>query len=156
MLVPGVDLAAVLVAHAVGDYVVQSDWMANTKTERSGKGWWAAIVHGVTYTLPFLLLTTDPVALAIIAGTHVVIDHWRLARYVVWARNWLSPLRIRRGSPHESRVVLESYNPPWRECKATGFPERRPLWLVMWLLFIVDNLMHVAINVAAIWWASGR
>ena len=43
-----------LVAHAVGDYILQSDWMANEKTKRS----LAAAVHALTYALPFLLLTT--------------------------------------------------------------------------------------------------
>ncbi len=156
-IVPGVDLAAVILAHAIGDYLIQSDWMANTKTERSGRGWWAAVIHGATYTVPFAFITTDPLALAVIGGTHVAIDHWRLARYFIWLRNWASPLRVRRGrNANEPRWVLESYNPPWSDCRATGFPSRRPDWLAVWLLFITDNLLHTAINVAAIWWAVGR
>jgi hypothetical protein len=39
-----------LVAHAVGDYILQSDWMANEKTKRS----LAALLHVMTYALPFL------------------------------------------------------------------------------------------------------
>lgn len=42
-----------LLAHLVGDYLIQSDWMANEKTKR----WWPAWAHALTYGLPFLLVT---------------------------------------------------------------------------------------------------
>lgn len=113
-----------LVAHAVGDYILQSDWMANEKTKQNT----AAAAHAFTYTLPFLFLTTSPEALAVICGTHFLIDRWRLARYVVWLKNWLGP------------------NRPWSECTATGYPADRPAWLTVWLLIIADNVMHVLIN----------
>jgi hypothetical protein len=119
-----------LLAHAIGDYVLQSDWMANEKTRRSV----AALVHVVTYALPFLFLSPSPLALAVIVGTHFVIDRWRLARFVVWAKNWLGP------------------NRPWSECVATGYPAERPAWMAVWLLIIADNVIHVAINGAALRW----
>lgn len=112
-----------LIAHAVGDYILQSDWMAAEKTKRST----AAAVHALAYTLPFLLLTRSPAALAVIAITHFVIDRWRLARYVVWLKNW--PM-----------------TPPWPECTATGYPPDRPAWMAVWLLIIADNTMHVICN----------
>lgn len=118
-----------LVAHAVGDYIIQSDWMANEKTKQSV----AAAAHAVTYTLPFLLLTQSPATLAVICGTHFVIDRWRLARFVVWAKNWPWP-----GAR------------PWAECVATGYPADRPPWLAVWLLIIADNIKHVLCNAAAI------
>lgn len=123
----------ILLAHLVGDYLLQSDWMATSKTTR----WWPAVAHALIYGLPFLLVTHSPLALAVIVGTHAVIDRYRLARYVVWAKNLLAP----RGS-----------NPPWRECRATGYSPDRPPWLAVWLMIIVDNTVHVAINVAAVAW----
>ena len=39
-----------LLAHAIGDYVIQSDWMATSKTKQS----FAAGVHAVSYAIPFL------------------------------------------------------------------------------------------------------
>jgi hypothetical protein len=127
-------IGAAGLAHLIGDYLIQSHWMANVKTRRSLEGWVAAIAHGVTYTLPFLFLTTSLPALAVIAGTHIVIDHWRLARYVVWGRNQLAPTA-------------------WRpKLTATGAPDETPPWLSFWLLFIADNVLHMAINLAAIWW----
>jgi len=118
-----------LLAHAVGDYVLQSDWMANNKTSKS----LAALAHALTYTLPFLLITLQPMALLVIAGTHFLIDRFRLARYVIWVRNIPWP-----GSR------------PWAECRKNGFSEGLPPYLSTWLLIIVDNVMHVVLNGVAI------
>lgn len=126
-------LLAGFIAHAAGDYLIQSHWMAIEKTKR----WWPAVAHAATYGLPFLLITRDPVALAVIVGTHAVIDRYRLARHVVWAKNHLAPA----GSV-----------PPWRDCSATGYPPDAPPWLAVWLLIIADNTLHVAINSVALWW----
>lgn len=115
--------------HVLGDYLIQSDWMATEKTKRSV----AALAHVVSYTLPFLLLTTSWSALLVVAGTHFVIDRWRLARYVCWAKNRPWP-----GSR------------PWSECSVTGYSSERPAWMATWLLIIVDNAMHIAINGAAL------
>jgi hypothetical protein len=119
-----------ILCHLVGDYIIQSDWMASEKTKRS----LAAAVHAVTYTLPFLFLTLDPAALAFIAGTHFVIDRWRLARYVCWAKN--IPWK------------------PWADCAATGYPSDKPAWLSVWLLIIADNTMHLICNAAALRWLA--
>ena len=118
-----------LVAHVVGDFVLQSDWMANNKTGNT----LAALAHASCYLLPFLLLTTNPLTLTIIGVTHFIIDRFRLARYVVWARNLPWP-----GSK------------PWSECRETGFAPGLPPYLSAWLLIIVDNSIHVVINGAAI------
>jgi hypothetical protein len=118
-----------IVAHAVGDYIIQSDWMATEKTRRH----LAALVHAITYALPFLLLTGSPAALAFVVATHFVVDRWRLARYVCWAKNWPWPGRR-----------------PWSECAGTGYPADRPPWLTTWLMIIVDNTMHVLLNAVAL------
>lgn len=133
-----------LVAHAVGDYVLQSHWMATEKVKRSG----AAAAHAVCYSIPFLVLTRNPAALAVICSTHFVIDRWRLARYVVWAKNFLGP------PVHETEGDFwRSQNFRWERCTATGYGPDVPPWLAVWLLIIVDNLMHVSINAAALrWW----
>lgn len=140
-------IGAILLAHLVGDYLIQSHWMAIEKTRH----WWPAAVHGATYTLPFLFITTSWQALVVIGGTHAVIDRFRLAKYLVWARNWIAPVRFERGA--ESRLVLDAYNPPWSECKHNaGMPPGVPPYLSVWLLFIADNTVHVLLNVAAIRW----
>jgi hypothetical protein len=120
-----------LVAHAVGDYILQSDWMATEKTKQNT----AAAAHAITYTLPFLFLTRSPAALAVICGTHFVIDRWRLARYVVWAKNLLCPYWRLWGA-----------DMTWEACKGTGYSPDRPPWMAVWLLIIADNILHVLIN----------
>lgn len=114
-----------LVAHLVGDYILQSHWMATEKTKRSI----AALAHVVCYSLPFLFLTASPMALWFILASHFVIDRWRLARFVVWVKNFLGP-----------------GNRPWSECSATGYAPDLPPWLATWLLIIVDNTMHLLCN----------
>ena len=126
-------IAASLIAHGVGDYVIQSHWMATKKTSH----WWPAVVHGVMYGLPFLVITQSPLALFVIVSTHIVIDRFRLARHFTWLKNFLAP----RG-----------YNPPWDECRMTGYPPETRAWLAVWLMIITDNVLHILINVAAITW----
>lgn len=121
----------IILAHLVGDYLIQSDWMAIEKTKR----WWPAIAHGVTYTIPYLFVTQSPLALLVICSTHIVIDRYRLARHVIWAKN---------------RVGTKQYRLPWSECNLTGYPNSSPVWLTTWLMIIADNTMHLLINTAAI------
>jgi len=95
-----------IVCHLIGDYVLQSDWMALKKTERSFEGAVAAAVHSFLYALPFWGLFclsgmdfwSSWQATVLIAGTHAFIDHIRIARLVCWLKNFLSP-RDRYGSP---------------------------------------------------------
>lgn len=117
-----------LIAHGIGDYILQSDWMASNKTKRS----LAALCHVVTYAIPFFFFRPSMLALAVIVGTHFVIDRWRLARFVVWAKNLMGPYRS------------------WSECSATGYPPETPTWLAVWLLIVADNILHILINALAL------
>lgn len=121
-----------LLCHAIGDYVLQSDWMATEKTKKSA----AALCHILTYAIPFLLLRPSWLALLVIVSTHFVIDRWRLARFIVLLKNyWLGP---------NWHMSATSY---WHNCNpATGYPDATPAWLAVWLLIIADNIMHILIN----------
>lgn len=124
-----------LVAHAIGDYLLQSDWMANRKRSENIACFWHALAYGLCF-LPFVL-RADPnphgaAAWLVIVGTHFLIDRYGLARYVVWAKNWLAP-----------RWWMQA---PWAQCQATGYPPERPPFLAVWLLIIADNILHVVIN----------
>lgn len=123
----------IVLAHLTGDYLIQSDWMAIEKTKR----WWPAIVHGVTYTAPYALVTQSLPALLVIGLTHIVIDRYRLVRYVIWFSNLLSP---------------KSYRHPWAQCTITGFHTSRPEWLAVTLMFVIDNTIHLLINTGAVLW----
>ena len=123
-----------LVAHAFGDYILQSQWMADNKTKRSI----AALAHATTYMLPFLILTRSPLALLVMWGSHFLIDRFRLARYVCWLKN--GPLMRWHGG-----LV-------WKRMTATGYQDAVPAWMAVWLLVIADNVCHVLINGAALRW----
>lgn len=113
-----------LLAHMIGDYVVQSDWMASEKVKHHGP----ALAHAASYAACFLPLTRSVRALTVIGGTHFAIDRWRLAKHVCWAKNQLAP---------------RAYRPPHT---ATGYGTDKPDWLAVWLLIIADNTMHLFIN----------
>lgn len=119
-----------LLAHLVGDYVLQSHTMAIRKT--TSTRW--ALVHALFYTLPFLLLTQDWRALAVIGGTHAVIDRFRLAA------RWCAFYGV--GFPGL-----------WWRAKDGEF-QAPPPFLGVWLVIIVDNTVHLAINYAALGWWS--
>lgn len=127
-----VSVRGALLAHLIGDYCLQSDWMAQRKTAEH----LPAVVHAVSYALPFVALTRSKRALAVIAGTHYVIDHWRLARHVVWAKNQLAP---------------QEYRYPWATAGVTGYGQRTDN-LVVPLMIITDNTLHGLINA----WALAR
>lgn len=120
----------IVLAHLVGDYILQSHWMAAEKTSK----WLPAILHGVTYTLPYILITQSLWALLVIGGTHIIIDRFRLAKYVIWLKNQFAPAKFRPA------------------LTATGYDDSVPVWLSVWLLIIADNTLHLLINTAAVLW----
>ena len=124
-----------ILAHMVGDYLLQTHHQATEKTQR----WGPAIAHATTYTAAHLPLTRNWKALAVIGVTHAVIDRYRLAKHVIWAKNQFAPIE---------------YRPPHT---ATGYPEDTPPWLAVWLLIAADNTIHLLINtmVLARWSRQG-
>ena len=114
-----------LLAHVAGDYLLQNKWMALEKVHR----WFPAFVHGAVYSLPFLFITTEPAAIAIIAGTHVVIDRYRVAKWAMWVKELISP---------------KKYRPSWKQMKKSAYRED------FWLMVVTDNSIHMIINFFAI------
>lgn len=137
-----------LIAHLVGDYVLQTDHMA----ERKSKSLLVAFGHAAVYSLPFLFILDVPIlefvafpyfpfpyspALLTIVVTHALIDHFRLARYVVWAKNQLAP---------------KVYRYPFEKAAWHGYQANKPDWLAGWLYIIADNTIHLLVNYCAIRW----
>jgi len=106
--------------------------MALNKTKCSK----AAAAHALVYSLPFLILEPSLAAFLVICITHFFIDRFRLARYVVYARN----------------IVLQpkKYRNTWDDCRETGYHKDVPQWLSIWLLVACDNTIHLLINWAAL------
>lgn len=120
-----------LILHLIGDYVTQTDWMARTKTHRMG----VAVLHALVYSLPFLLLSPSLLAILVIFSTHAVIDRYRLARFLIFAKNKITQPGL-----------------AWADASETGHPKDTPPWISFWLLILVDNTMHLTINYAALRW----
>lgn len=126
-----------LLCHLAGDYFLQSDWMALNKNKQTVP----CLAHVLLYTLPFFLLTTNPLALFLIAFTHFIFDRWSLVKYAIWVKNFINP-------------SLSYY--PFDKCSATGYyddwindasePGVRPKFITTWLYIISDNTLHLLCN----------
>jgi hypothetical protein len=124
-----------IVCHLVGDYILQSDWQAMNKTKRL----WVALLHAGIYSLPFLFLGPSFVGWLLIWLSHALIDHFSVAKYLCWAKNWIGLERPK----------------PWAECRANGYSEDRPPFLTWWLYIIADNTLHLILNGIAFTYLGG-
>lgn len=115
-----------LLCHLVGDYILQSHTMAVNKRINV---WWA-VYHGITYTLPFMLIAS-PNALFVIVFTHVIIDHLGIANYITSYKNYVF-------GTFNVNVLSEVY------------PESTPPYLTAWLVILCDNTLHLLINYLSI------
>lgn len=133
--------------------------MANEKTKQH----WAAFWHALVYSLGFVVFAPSLKAGLVIFGTHFLIDRYRLARYVVWAKNaalapsmwWWKMFGATAWQsgpicPPGAEVTFAGATLPFSECSGTGYPPDRPAWLAVWLLIFADNIMHICINGAAL------
>jgi hypothetical protein len=118
----------IIMCHMVGDYLLQPNWMAELKTQV----WWPAVIHGIVYTLPYLLLTTNVWALLMISVTHMVIDRYRLVKYIIWLKNQIGPRQARYKFSEADGTGYSKYHPPQ--------------WMSVWLMIITDNTLHLIIN----------
>jgi hypothetical protein len=72
-----------LACHMLGDYVIQTDFLARTK----GESWWHLLAHCVTYTVPFAVVFGVDWRVALLLTTHIVIDalkaRWKVIDYLM-------------------------------------------------------------------------
>ena len=66
-----------LLAHFLGDFVIQSDWLAVNKK----KYWSVALLHVLTYLVPFLFTGLPVWKLGLIGVQHLVQDR---TNFVLW------------------------------------------------------------------------
>ena len=99
-----------LVCHLIGDFFLQSDWMAANKYSKKH----VALIHAATYTVPFLAVTQSVLALVVIWLSHAIIDHYKVAPIVAWLKNFLAP---------------PGQNFSWETCRATGTTRIDPFGL---------------------------
>ena len=113
-----------LICHLVGDYVLQTDWMARTKASSLV----AAVVHSMVYSLPFVLITGLSWALLVIWSTHTLIDRYRLASFVIRLKRW-----------------------SWKDGEINTSLSAD---INMMLLIVIDNTIHLTINYFSIKYLS--
>ena len=72
-----------LLGHLAGDYLLQNEWMALNKSKNTRKGWLAATVHCILYTLAVCLFMQNfqPIWIAVVFLTHFPIDKFSLAEH---------------------------------------------------------------------------
>ena len=63
-------LYILLACHMLGDYVLQTDFLAKTK----GENWWHLLAHCVTYTVPFAVAFRVDWRIAVLLSAHMAID----------------------------------------------------------------------------------
>jgi hypothetical protein len=122
-----------IVAHLIGDYVLQPHWMAVQKTEKIQ----IAAGHALLYLVPFLIMRPSWLTMLLIVTSHFVIDHWRLSRFVVWAQNQFGPKQYRIAFP--------------RDRTGDGLPWTMPLNVFTFLLIVTDDVLHLVANSVAFW-----
>jgi hypothetical protein len=113
-----------IVAHLIGDYILQNDYIANQKTKKT----LPAIIHVLLYGIPFYFLVGFSYSLFFIITTHFLIDRFRLAVYWINLINW-----------------------NWKS-NNFGFDDNKPIWMSVWLMIIYDNIFHIILNTIAIYY----
>lgn len=110
-----------LIAHLIGDFWLQNDWMAINKK----KSFMVALYHSFLYTLPFLFITQSIPALLVIWLTHAVIDGTEVVKKLNQVKNGCFQTE-------------------------DGYKPSRPDHIRHWLLIFQDNTLHLLINFLAI------
>ena len=113
--------------HLLGDYIIQNDWMATNKKKPTWIGFYACLIHCVSYSLPFLLIL-DWTAVFFVFLTHFIIDRWHLVDWFIALKN--------------GNKTIENF----------GFSPDRPVLVTLWLYIITDNIFHLFCNSFIIWY----
>lgn len=114
-----------LILHGIGDYYLQTDWMALNKKKPGYTGLKACVIHCILYSLPFLFIGSF-LAVLVIFITHFIIDRTNL---VAWLLAYKNGIR-----------TIENF----------GYGLERPTFISAWLYIISDNLLHIICNYAAL------
>ena len=114
-----------LLLHLFGDFILQNDWMALNKKEKTWKGELACQVHCILYALPFLLIT-NWMAVVVIYISHYALDRTNIVSHLIAAKNGI------------------------KDVSNLGFNPDRPFALSIWLYIFTDNTIHLIFNYLAI------
>ena len=74
-------LFALFMAHLIGDYLLQNDWMALNKKSST----FHCSVHIITYMIPFVFMPISLLGFILIAIQHFVVDRTNIIyNFMVW------------------------------------------------------------------------
>ena len=79
-----------IIAHLVGDYILQNDYLALNKKKSSI----VCLLHVLSYMVPFLLCGLTSLQLSLIAVQHYIIDR---TNFVLWFMDWKGSESFARG-----------------------------------------------------------
>lgn len=74
------------ILHLIGDYLVQNDWMALNKKKMTWLGELACQIHCISYSLPFLFITSWQ-AVLVIYLSHYLLDKTNIVGWFLAIRN---------------------------------------------------------------------
>lgn len=120
----------ILFLHVLGDYFFQSSWMAVNKVNK----WWPAFMHAFIYTIPFWFLTQSVVAINFILLTHLLIDRFSLARFIIIGKDCIFS-GFGKVDLNE-RLSVNNF----------GFSKDTPQHIAFVCYLIIDNSMHIYLN----------
>lgn len=111
-----------LLGHLVGDYLLQTEWMAFNKSERHWRGWLAATVHCILYTVAVCTIMWEwtPIWVVAVFFSHFFIDKFAFGR---WYLKYIKGLE------------LGSYRMEWLYELRAGFNAV--------IYTVTDNTMHL-------------
>ena len=146
-----------LLCHFVGDFWLQSDWMALNKSKKT----WNCLVHVLIYTACFTVLTLSWKALLFIGITHFILDRWHIIlKRLIWFRGHF-PLGeyppfvlcdttgYFDDSPYNTRP-FNKYTPEEQETLKKRYGNPRLFFISMWLYIVHDNVLHLICNLIAL------
>lgn len=159
--------------HLLGDYIFQNDWMANNKTKRFFPAFLHATIYSLPFLLitsfEFWLIIyithflIDRYRLAVywIRLVNVkFLKTFKLKLNVSWYNvNDILKTEIRDGTELKVIKKLEDCHivttqieghPWWKFNFPTsenfGYWKDKPMWMSLWLMIIIDNIIHICIN----------
>jgi hypothetical protein len=128
--------------HLVGDYLLQTEWMAMNKSKNTYKGWLAALIHCLIYTFAVCLLmwNAQPIWILAVFLSHFPIDKFGLGeKYMKYVKG--SSLRDYIDS------VNNTYTRTWID---SGDGERMLTGGFRAFVYAVtDNTMHLVLMYCA-------
>ena len=76
-----------LLGHLIGDYLLQSDWMALNKKKRGSKGFLPCIIHCILWTLSVYIFTVgfkvNITIFILLFLSHYILDRTNIVKYII-------------------------------------------------------------------------